>query len=577
MIYNHFSELPINAFKPSCGRMKLYGGGNPVSNVVNDVTDVVSNVGESISNTVSNVAQDIGSVGNQIDQSVNQNVPGGWATVGAAALAAATMGGSLAATSAADAAAMAAPAELDATGTLAATTAGSGAGAGTVAGAETGANYLTAGQNLGGSTLGSGYTGTTLGTAAAPTGLGTGTVSAGTGLGGLTSASAIPVGATGFSTDALLNAALTGAGKGALTNAAISALTGQPITPKGVATGALLGGVGGGAGNVAGQLGAGAIGSGIVGGATAGGTGALIGGGNVGKGALIGGLAGGTSAGVTDATGVPILGSVAGNLASNAANSALTPTTSSPTPETTLAALLASGALGVSNTNPSNTTTPSGGLTIADIPKSTLSKGNQISSPLASNYNIPVEAYNTPQNNSLSLQEIQNAKNGGIIHRATGGKSSVESNILEMKPQLMHGSQAPHANLFGSQGIPLYSLPSRADGGSLSMEDRTLPEGHNPQFFSEGGLNSIQHRYVTGDGDGTSDSIPAMLANGEFVIPADVVSSLGNGSNDSGAKVLDELLSVIREHKQKHDAKDLPPDSKGALAYLLQANKKARA
>ena len=67
-----------------------------------------------------------------------------------------------------------------------------------------------------------------------------------------------------------------------------------------------------------------------------------------------------------------------------------------------------------------------------------------------------------------------------------------------------------------------------------------------------------------------------MLANGEFVIPADVVSSLGNGSNDSGAKVLDELLKTIRSHKRKADAKHLPPDSKGALGYLLEAKKKAK-
>jgi hypothetical protein len=52
---------------------------------------------------------------------------------------------------------------------------------------------------------------------------------------------------------------------------------------------------------------------------------------------------------------------------------------------------------------------------------------------------------------------------------------------------------------------------------------------------------------------------------------------LGNGSNDSGAKILDEFLATLRSHKQKHDAKDLPPDSKGPLAYLLEAKKRAKA
>lgn len=121
---------------------------------------------------------------------------------------------------------------------------------------------------------------------------------------------------------------------------------------------------------------------------------------------------------------------------------------------------------------------------------------------------------------------------------------------------------------FTLPGYPYGKIFKLAEGGNV-------PE-HNPEFYSEGGLNSLGNRYVKGNGDGTSDSIPAMLANGEFVIPADVVSSLGNGSNDSGAKILDEFLSAIRDHKRKANPKKLPPDSKGALGYLLEANKKAK-
>ena len=123
-----------------------------------------------------------------------------------------------------------------------------------------------------------------------------------------------------------------------------------------------------------------------------------------------------------------------------------------------------------------------------------------------------------------------------------------------------------------SQGLMApVATPQLATGGLVDVDGQE--QEHVPQFYSEGGL---QHRYVKGDGDGTSDDVPAMLANGEFVIPADVVSSLGNGSNDSGSKVLDNFLETIREHKQKHDAKHLPPDSKGPLAYLLEANKKVK-
>jgi hypothetical protein len=63
--------------------------------------------------------------------------------------------------------------------------------------------------------------------------------------------------------------------------------------------------------------------------------------------------------------------------------------------------------------------------------------------------------------------------------------------------------------------------------------------------------------YLDGPGDGMSDSIvatidgdqPARLADGEFVIPADVVSHLGNGSSKAGAKVLYAMMDRIRESR----------------------------
>ena len=118
-------------------------------------------------------------------------------------------------------------------------------------------------------------------------------------------------------------------------------------------------------------------------------------------------------------------------------------------------------------------------------------------------------------------------------------------------------------------GMPAPKM-HKADGGEIMQEDLSMPEGHHPEFFSEGGLHN---RYVRGDGDGTSDDVPAMLANGEWVIPADVVSALGNGSNDAGAKVLDEFMKIIRQHKQDHEPHKLPPDSKGPLSYLKEAYK----
>ena len=173
-----------------------------------------------------------------------------------------------------------------------------------------------------------------------------------------------------------------------------------------------------------------------------------------------------------------------------------------------------------------------------------------------------------------SIDTTSEMKSGGSTSAIDDLNSGKEydpmstSSVGYIKPGLTR------ANLqYSLTGMPTPTM-RKADGGEIMQDDSSIPEGHNPQFFSEGGLHN---RYVRGDGDGTSDDVPAMLANGEFVIPADVVSSLGNGDNDSGAKVLDEFLAVIREHKRNADAKHLPPDSKGALGYLAEAHSKVRA
>ena len=52
-------------------------------------------------------------------------------------------------------------------------------------------------------------------------------------------------------------------------------------------------------------------------------------------------------------------------------------------------------------------------------------------------------------------------------------------------------------------------------------------------------------------------------------------SGLDQLARHAGADVLDHFLTVIREHAQKHDPRKLPPESKGPLAYLLEAKKRA--
>jgi hypothetical protein len=63
---------------------------------------------------------------------------------------------------------------------------------------------------------------------------------------------------------------------------------------------------------------------------------------------------------------------------------------------------------------------------------------------------------------------------------------------------------------------------------------------------------SAAGRYVKGPGTGRSDDIPARLSDGEYVIDAETVALLGDGSGDAGAKRLDEMRSNMRKHKAKN-------------------------
>jgi hypothetical protein len=64
---------------------------------------------------------------------------------------------------------------------------------------------------------------------------------------------------------------------------------------------------------------------------------------------------------------------------------------------------------------------------------------------------------------------------------------------------------------------------------------------------------------LKGPGDGVSDSIPARigsrqparLADGEFVVPARIVSEIGNGSTDAGAKRLYDMMDRVQKNRKK--------------------------
>ena len=86
-----------------------------------------------------------------------------------------------------------------------------------------------------------------------------------------------------------------------------------------------------------------------------------------------------------------------------------------------------------------------------------------------------------------------------------------------------------------------------------------------------GPLSQIAYM-AQGSGTGRSDSIDAKLSDGEYVMDAETVALLGDGSNKSGAERLDAMRQAIRAHKGKTLAKGkFSPAAKSPLAYLKGA------
>jgi hypothetical protein len=128
--------------------------------------------------------------------------------------------------------------------------------------------------------------------------------------------------------------------------------------------------------------------------------------------------------------------------------------------------------------------------------------------------------------------------------------SPYEAGIARFENE-MYGAQMPTGVAEGLKPRMKLGQLNLAKGGQSNLGD-----------YSDGG------RLLKGPGDGVSDSIPAVigrkqparLADGEFVVPARIVSELGNGSTDAGAKKLYGMMDRIQ--KKRRAAKGIATDTK---------------
>jgi hypothetical protein len=141
---------------------------------------------------------------------------------------------------------------------------------------------------------------------------------------------------------------------------------------------------------------------------------------------------------------------------------------------------------------------------------------------------------------------------------------------VEEEPAMASGGPTTHYT-FGRVIDPAESL-GMAQGmkkGGLSQAHTVHSHHTNPVINNR--VDFRQGSAVNGAGDGQSDDIPAWLADGEYVMDAELVSMLGNGSNKAGAKVLDKFREEIRAHKRSAPLGKIPPKAKSPLNYLKEA------
>jgi NACalpha-BTF3-like transcription factor len=124
----------------------------------------------------------------------------------------------------------------------------------------------------------------------------------------------------------------------------------------------------------------------------------------------------------------------------------------------------------------------------------------------------------------------------------------------------------------GTGGDAAGGLMRKAEGGlaALTMAHGGMAEQFNLGSYSDGG------RLLRGPGDGVSDSIPATignkrparLADGEFVVPARIVSELGNGSTEAGARKLYAMMDRVQAARKGSIGKGKVANNSRSDKYL---------
>jgi hypothetical protein len=202
---------------------------------------------------------------------------------------------------------------------------------------------------------------------------------------------------------------------------------------------------------------------------------------------------------------------------------------------------------------------------------------------IASATGVPLSTI-TPKWDAAKAKKNSTATTGGNTAVTTGGNTAVTTGSTQLTNPASPPTSDPGErnewvwDYVGKKWIAS-EIQRAAGGGIMKLAMGGMPIDN---YAVGGGLGSLGSysdggRLLRGPGDGVSDSIPATigrkqqparLADGEFVVPARIVSELGNGSTDAGAKKLYAMLDRVQRARGKTTGKNKVAANSRADKYL---------